>query len=102
MKSNQTVSDGLAYVFSNKQILGYGFNVSFGLVGDIKDGYFYQQTNYSAWTFSVGSSQAPLEKMSSTVSLVIAIGFGIPAFVVFVGLFGLCAKNLKRNQYSQI
>ena len=103
LKWNQTVPDCLVNVFTTtKPLIAYGFNVSFGLQGDHKNGYYYPQSNYSAWTFSIGLGAAPVDKMSYIVSLVIMIGFGVPLLVVIVGLPILIVRKLKRNDYSEI
>jgi len=46
----------------------YASNFSFGIQGTVKDGYFYNQTAYSVWSFSVGMGSAPVEKMSFIVT----------------------------------
>lgn len=77
-------------------------NISFGIEGDEKNGYFYPQYNYSIWTFSIGMGSAPNEKMSSIVSLVIFVGFGLPALVIVIGLAVMIFKKLRRNSnYSE-
>jgi len=75
--------------------------VSFGLEGDEKNGYYYTQTNYSIWTFSVGLGAAPIEKMSFVVSLVIAVGFGLPALVIVVGLVVALVRKIRNSQYTE-
>ena len=81
-------------------------NISFGLEGDKKDGYYYVGTNYSSWTFSFGMNQAPEESMSSIVKLIITIGFGLPAVVVLAGLAVMVVKKLRysaaRSNFSQL
>ncbi len=77
-------------------------NISFGIEGNEKDGYFYPNSNYSIWTFSVGVGQAPAEKMSPIVSLVIFVGFGLPALVIVIGLVVMIVKKLRRqSNYSE-
>ena len=46
----------------------YATNFSFGIQGTVKDGYFYNQTAYSVWSFIVGMGAAPVEKMSFIVT----------------------------------
>ena len=77
-------------------------NVSFGIEGDEKNGYFYTQTNYSIWTFSLGPGRAPDEQMSSIVTIVIIVGFGLPAAVILFGLVFMIVKKIRqRGQYSE-
>lgn len=80
-------------------------NISFGIEGNKKDGYYYDGTNYSSFTFSFGMNQAPEESMSSIVKLIITIGFGLPAVVVLAGLAVMIVKKLRyssRSNFSQL
>jgi hypothetical protein len=75
-------------------------NISFGLEGDVKDGYFYSPTNYLVWTFSVGLGEPALEAMSTLVTFVIFIGFGLPVLVILVGGAVLAVKKYKKRKQS--
>ncbi|RMZ95812.1 glycosylated lysosomal membrane A-like [Brachionus plicatilis] len=102
-RSNDEISSGLGQVFYGEQKLFTSMNISFGLEGNIKDGYFYKQTNFSSWAFSVGLGAAPDEKMSPVVTLVIFIGFGLPALAIVIGLLVMLVKKIKgRSQYNSL
>lgn len=101
LKNNQPLPNGIGCAFFDPKSTAYAFNVSFGLEGDEKNGYYYTQTNYSIWTFSVGLGAAPIEKMSFVVSLVIAVGFGLPALVIVVGLVAALVRKIRNSQYSE-
>lgn len=73
----------------------YVTNFSFGIEGTVKDGYFYNQTEYSSWSFSVGMGSPPVEKMSFIVTLVIAIGFGLPACIIVVGVIVMVVRKIR-------
>ena len=99
LKSDQSVPLGIASAFYPNSVSNLiGMNVSFGLEGDKKDGYYYSQTNYSSWTFSVGLGKAPVEKMSPIVTLVIFIGFGLPALVIVLGILFMVVKKIRGNR----
>jgi hypothetical protein len=76
-------------------------NVSFGIQGDDKEGYFYPQTRFSAWAFTVGLGDSPVDKMSPIVTLVIFIGFGLPGLVIAIGLVVMVVKKCRRNSEFQ-
>ena len=103
LENNQSVPNGIGAAFFNQTSNAYAFNISFGLQGNEKDGYYYIQTNYSVWSFSVGLGAAPLEKMSFVVLLVIVVGFGLPALVIVVGLFVLLVRKIKNSRsYTEL
>ena len=89
---------GIGLSYFSQSSLYYGMNVSYGLEGDEKDGYYYPQTSYSAWSFSLGKGDAPKEKMSSIVTFVIFIGFGLPALVIVVGFVVMIYKKIKKSR----
>lgn len=89
---------GLAFYESGK--LFTSMNVSFGLEGSEKDVYFYKQSNYTSWTFSVGVGKPPVETMSFIVTLVIIVGFGLPAVVILVGLVVMIVKKIRGSRNS--
>jgi hypothetical protein len=95
------LSSGLGQVFFDSGVNFTAMNISYGLEGDEKDGYFYKQTNYSSWTFSVGLSRPPVEKMSIVVTVVIIVGFGLPAAVILIGLVVMIAKKLRGSRQSE-
>lgn len=98
----ETFPEGMASVFytmSDKDCVVQALNISLGVSGNKKDGYNYAQSNYSVWSFSVGLGEAPMEKMSFIVTLVIFIGFGLPALVILAGLVIMIVRKIKnRNQ----
>lgn len=79
----------------------YAMNVSFGIQGSEKDAFYHSQTNYTIWSFSMGLGAAPVEKMSFVVTLVIAIGFGLPAFIIIGGVLGMIVKKLRGGRRSE-
>lgn len=95
------VPNSIANGFFDGKNLAYGMNFSLGIEGNAKDGFFHKQTNYSVWSFSVGLNQAPTEKMSFVVLLVIAIGFGLPALIIVSGIFLMLVKKLRNSQRSE-
>jgi hypothetical protein len=97
--SNQSVSTGIGRALFPADKQYTAMNVSFGLPGNEKDGYYYKQTKYSSWTVSVGLGGAPVEHMSFLVTLVIIVGFGLPALVIVVGLIVMIARKV-RNRNS--
>merc|ERR1712127_43606 len=78
-----------------------GMNFSFGIEGDEKNGFFHGNTNYSVWSFSVGLGDAPVEKMSLVVTLVIAVGFGLPAFIIIAGVLFMVVRKLRSGHRSE-
>lgn len=102
-RSNDQISSGLGLVFYDESKLFTSMNISFGLEGNIKDGYYYKQTNFSSWTFSIGLGSAPDEKMSPIVTLVILVGFGLPALAIVIGLVVMLVKKIRRtSQYNSL
>ena len=95
---NRTLPISLASAYFDSNLQKYTeFNVSFGIAGDFKDEYFYPQSNYSSWTFTTGIGKPAVEKMSSIVTLLIFIGFGLPALVIVVGTLALLVKKCKNS-----
>ena len=76
-------------------------NISFGLPGNAKDGFYYKFTNYSSFTFAAGFGAPPQDKMSFIVTLVIFVGFGLPAIVVVLGLVVLLYRKIFRSNTSE-
>lgn len=102
-KSDDKMSSGLGLVFYDESKLFTSMNISFGLEGDIKNGYYYKQSNFSSWSFSIGLGAAPNEKMSPLVTLVILIGFGLPALAIVIGLLVMLVKKIRRtSQYNSL
>jgi hypothetical protein len=97
LSGNQEVSTGIARSLFGGSKQFKAMNVSFGLEGNEKDGYFYKQTRFSSWTFSVGLGPAPVETMSFVVTLVIIVGFGLPALVIVVGLVVMIARKIRNS-----
>ncbi|CAF1076038.1 unnamed protein product [Brachionus calyciflorus] len=100
-RHNDALSNGLGLVFYDDHKLFSSLNVSFGLEGKGKDGYFYNQTQFSSWAFSVGMGAAPSEKMSPIVSLVIFVGFGLPALAIVIGLLVMIVKKIRGSNTSE-
>lgn len=100
IKGGQSIPEsiGLAFFDSNKFMSGV--NVSFGIEGTAKDGYFYPSTKYSSWTFSVGLGEPPKDKISFIVSLVIFVGFGVPALVIVIGLLVMVVRKIRNSRHS--
>jgi hypothetical protein len=98
LKSGQEVPLGIGAAFYQNSASLMGMNISFGLQGDQKDGYYYSQTDFSSWTFLVGLGTPPVEKMSPIVTLVIFIGFGLPALVIVLGILFMVVKKLRGNR----
>ena len=91
-------ASGIGLVFFDSDKKFSAMNVSYGLQGNEKDGYFYKQTFFSSWTFSVGIGKPPLEKMSFVVTIVIIAGFGLPALVIVVGIIVMVARKFRRSR----
>jgi hypothetical protein len=98
LKSGQEVPLGIGAAFYQNSASLMGMNISFGLQGDQKDGYYYSQTDFSSWTFLVGLGTPPVEKMSPVVTLVIFIGFGLPALVIVLGILFMVVKKIRGNR----
>lgn len=92
---------GLGYVFFNQMVTFPSLNVSFGLPGNQKNGFFYKFTNYSSFSFTMGLGEPPKEKMSFIVSMVIFVGFGLPALAILVGLMVMIYRKLCRSNTSE-
>lgn len=102
-RTNDQESTGLGQVFYDHERLFTSMNISFGLEGNIKDGYYYKQSNFSSWAFSVGLGSAPDEKMSPVVTLVIFVGFGLPALAIVIGLIVMIVKKIRgTSQYNTL
>jgi hypothetical protein len=100
LSDNKVVSTGIGRSVFGPDRKFKAMNVSFGLEGNEKDGYFYKQTRFSSWTFSVGLGPAPVETMSFVVTLVIIVGFGLPALVILVGLVVMIARKIRNSRHS--
>lgn len=100
-KSSDSGACGLGLAFYDEYKLFTSMNVSFGLEGNMKDGYYFKQTNFSAWAFSVGMGAAPNEKMSPIVTLVIFVGFGLPALAIAIGLVVMVVKKIRGSRTSE-
>jgi len=87
-------------LFGNNPTI-YGMNVSFGIEGAYKDAFFHSQTNYTVWSFALGIGTAPVAKMSFVVTLVIAVGFGLPAFIIVAGVFFMIVKKIRGSRRSE-
>ena len=98
LKPGQGVPLGIGAAFYPSNLTFMGMNISFGLQGDHKDGYYFDQTSYSSWTFLVGLGNAPVEKMSPVVTLVIFIGFGLPGLVIVLGILFMVVKKIRGNR----
>lgn len=101
LKQSVSHANGIGLAFFDENKLFSAMNVSFGLEGNAKDGYYYTQTNFSSWSFSVGMGPAPNEKMSFVVTVVIIVGFGLPALVILVGLVVMVVKKIRGSNRSQ-
>jgi hypothetical protein len=102
--SNESVPLGLGSVFFASSVSTLkGMNISLGLQGDHKNGYYYDGT-FSSVTFAVGLGAAPLDKMSPIVSLVIFIGFGLPALVIVAGIIVMGVKKIRgrRSEFQPL
>ena len=95
--SSRNASIGIGQVFYTNVDDLKAVNVSFGLQGDEKVGYFYSQNNYSTWTFTVGLGAAPTESMSAVVLVIIFVGFGLPAAVIVIGLIAMIVRKVRQN-----
>ncbi|KAF4525041.1 hypothetical protein B566_EDAN001955 [Ephemera danica] len=72
--------------YGYEPVLSQTFNISFGVS---EDG-FYNATNYTVWSVSVGYGQPPAEKLSLLVLLVMGIGLGVPVILMSVGGLYVC------------
>jgi len=70
------------------------FNVSFGVEGDG----FYQKSNYTAWTMVTGHGSPLGDEFSLMVILVMTIGLGFPALVLFIGGMAIAIRNYKNGK----
>lgn len=75
--------NGLDEIFFPKNTNVYAFNVSLGLRGNEKNGYFHTQSNYLSWAF-------------------IAIGLGLSTFIMVAGLTVLISLKLRSPEYIEI
>jgi hypothetical protein len=101
VKPGDMIPLGIGSAVYNSKVLVNSMNVSFGISGDKKNGYFYSQTNYSSWTFSIGLGEPQTEEMSSIVTLVIIAGFGLPGLVILIGLVFMAYKKIKGSRNSE-
>lgn len=69
VETNHTMPASIASALFTEANKVYAMNVSFGIEGGEKDGFFHSQTNYTIWSFSLGFGNAPVEKMSFIVTL---------------------------------
>lgn len=101
LAKNDSMVNGIALSFFKLDKLYPALNISFGLPGDEKNGYYYKSTNYSSFTFAAGFGAPPEDKMSFIVTLVIIVGFGLPAIVILVGLIVLIYRKIFRSNTSE-
>ena len=73
-ESGARVPLGIARFFFEETDKCRALNVSFGVAGDEKTGYFYGQHNYSTWTFVLGLGEPSVDTMSPIVYSIILIG----------------------------
>lgn len=102
LHKNDSSINGIGLAFFNIDTLYPALNISFGLPGDDKSGFFYKETSYSSFTFSVGFGAPPEDKMSGIVTLVIIVGFGLPAIVILVGLVVLLYRKIFRSDRKSV
>jgi len=88
-------------LFNANTSFAHGLNISFGIEGNEKDGYFYNQTNFNVWSFSAGLGAPPVERMSFVVTLVIIVGFGLPALIIVVGILVMLVRKIKNSRRSE-
>lgn len=101
LRKNDSLASGISLSFFDSAKHYPALNISFGLPGDDKNGYFYKSTSYSSFTFAAGFGEPPKDKMSFIVTLVIIVGFGLPALVILVGLVVLIYRKLFRSNTSE-
>lgn len=101
LHKNDSRATGISVAFFNDAVLYPAVNISFGLPGNEKDGYYYNSTRFSSFTFAAGFGQPPQDKMSFIVTLVIIVGFGLPAIVILVGLVVLIYRKIFRSNTSE-
>jgi len=101
-QQNVPLSVASAFYETSKIATPGSLDVTFGLAGLGTDGYFYTQSNFSEWSFSVGVGEVPKERMSALVTMVILVGFGLPAVIIVLGLVVMTVRKLRSNgAYSQ-
>lgn len=82
------------YGYKLLEIQASATNVSFGTSGDG----FYRKTNFAAWTMLLGYGHPPAESFSMLVTLVLAIGLGLPALLIVVGGVCVVVRRISRNK----
>lgn len=76
----------------------FKLNITFGNLGDK----YYDYSNYTYWSFSMGLGEAPADELSLLVELIILIGFGLPLLAlllsgVYFGVKKLRSVDIRRN-----
>lgn len=81
-------------LFSNKtdQFETSFFNITFGSAKDS----FYQESNYTVYSFVIGLDEPPQEKLSFLVEMIILVGFGLPAVFIVLSSVYLIYKRCRR------
>lgn len=100
-QKQEFVSLALALFDQERWDKAVGMNISFGIQGNEKDAFFHSQTNYTTWSFSLGLGQPPVDKMSFIVTLVITVGFGLPAVIIIGGTVFMIIRKVLGSRRSE-
>lgn len=58
----------------------------------------YNKSNYTSFSFVLGLGEGPNEKLSTTLTLYIIIGFGLPALALLAGVIYLVTKKVMQSR----
>ncbi|CAI9718853.1 Hypothetical predicted protein [Octopus vulgaris] len=94
------VNESVAYKFFKMRhdISMQSTYISFGLTNDAK---YYNTTQFISWFFITGFGVAPVEKISVTAIIIIAVGLGLPVLLIILGGVFLCWKK-RRSDYTPV
>ncbi|XP_029658393.1 glycosylated lysosomal membrane protein [Octopus sinensis] len=94
------VNESVAYKFFKMRhdISMQSTYISFGLTNDAK---YYNTTQFISWFFITGFGVAPVEKISVTAIIIIAVGLGLPVLLIILGGVFLCWRK-RRSDYTPV
>uniref|UniRef100_A0A1E1WLR1 Lysosomal protein NCU-G1 n=1 Tax=Pectinophora gossypiella TaxID=13191 RepID=A0A1E1WLR1_PECGO len=89
--ARSTLDKFYSYKYDPHDLLVQDIFISFGETGD---GY-YKQHNYTAWSFTIGYGEPPIESFSLFVIVIISIGLGVPVLLALSGVTYVVVKKYR-------
>jgi len=62
----------------------------------------YSDSGYLSFSFLGGLDEPPTEQLSSTVTIIILVGFGLPLAAIILSSVYLGVKRFRRSSYDNV